>query len=54
MERDHDLRLNEIAAPWIERTDAALVFIGTIRTPSLGDDCAMPALRDAGRSRLPR
>ena len=28
-----DLRLNEIAAPWTERADAALVFIGVIRTP---------------------
>jgi tRNA-Thr(GGU) m(6)t(6)A37 methyltransferase TsaA len=30
---DQDMRLNEIAAPWTERTDAGLVFIGVIRTP---------------------
>ena len=33
MHPDEDLRLNEIAAPWMERTDAGLVFIGVIRTP---------------------
>jgi tRNA-Thr(GGU) m(6)t(6)A37 methyltransferase TsaA len=33
MHCDEDLRLNEIAAPWTERTDAGLVFIGIIRTP---------------------
>ena len=33
MQRDSGLRLNEIAAPWVEPTDAALVFIGVIRTP---------------------
>ncbi len=33
MKPDEDLRLNEIAAPWPERTDAGLVFIGVIRTP---------------------
>ncbi len=33
MERDRDLRLNETAAPWTEPADAALVFIGAIRTP---------------------
>jgi hypothetical protein len=33
MHCDEDLRLNEIAAPWMERTDAGLVFIGVIRTP---------------------
>jgi tRNA (adenine37-N6)-methyltransferase len=31
--RNEDLRLNEVAASWSERVDAALVFIGTIRTP---------------------
>jgi tRNA (adenine37-N6)-methyltransferase len=33
MTRDEDLRLNEVSASWSERGDAALVFIGTIRTP---------------------
>jgi tRNA-Thr(GGU) m(6)t(6)A37 methyltransferase TsaA len=33
MDRDEGLRPNEIAASWTEREDAALVFIGVIRTP---------------------
>lgn len=33
MDRDRDIRPNEIAAPWAERIDAGLVFIGVIRTP---------------------
>ncbi len=33
MQEDRDLRLNEIAAPWTAPADAALIFIGVIRTP---------------------
>jgi tRNA-Thr(GGU) m(6)t(6)A37 methyltransferase TsaA len=33
MDREDDLRLNEIAAPWTGRPDAELAFIGVIRTP---------------------
>ncbi len=33
MQEDTDLRLNEIAAPWTAPADAALLFIGVIRTP---------------------
>ena len=33
MNDPHDIRPNEIAVAWSERTDASLVFIGVIRTP---------------------
>ena len=53
MESRQNLRPNEVAVEWTERVDAALVFIGVIRTPwaSLAE-CPRSGSRDGPACRI--